>query len=121
MASRVLFELFFFLLPFALFGLYRVAIAEAQQEGRSPWPIKRLFGAGMALAIGFWVLFIVIDHRGGRDECYRPARLENGVMIPGETYPCEKDHSHIGEPANDDPGGVAQGVGEADPAGPDDR
>ena len=120
MASRVLFELFFFLLPFALFGLYRIALTEAREEGRKPWPIKGLFGAGMVLAIGFWILFIILDHQGGRDECYRPARLENGVMIPGETYPCERDLTRIGEAETDDPGGISQGVGEVNPAGPDD-
>lgn len=119
MASRVLFELFFFLLPFGMFGLYRIAITEAEEEGRKPWPIRWLFGAGMVLAIGFWIVFIILDHRGGRDECIRPSRLENGVLIPQETYPCERDLTKIGRPQSDDPGGVADGVGEVHPAGPE--
>lgn len=109
MATRVLFQLVLFLLPFVLFAIYRIAIAEAQSEGRKPWPIRWLFGVGLALAIGSWLAFIFLD-RGGREECYRPARMENGVMVPGETYPCDKDLSQIGIPRTDDPGGIASGV-----------
>ncbi|GAB5457114.1 MAG: hypothetical protein Hens3KO_01440 [Henriciella sp.] len=119
MATRVVFQLVLFLLPFFLFGIYRIAIAEAKQDGRKPWPIKWLFGIGLVLAVGSWLAFIFLD-RGGRDECYRPARMENGVMIPGETYVCDRDLTQIGVPPTDDPGGVATGVGEANPAGPDD-
>lgn|GEM_PF-350745 len=111
MGARILFQLVLFTLPFILFGVYRLAIAEAEQEGRKPWPIRLLFGAGLVLAVGSWLIFIVLD-RGGREECYRPTQIVDGVVIPGERYPCEKDLGSIGQPRTDDPGGQADGVGE---------
>ena len=89
MGARILFQLVLFLLPFILFGVYRLAIAEAEQEGRKPWPIRLLFGVGLGLAVGSWLIFIFLD-RGGREECYRPTQIVDGVVIPGERYPCEK-------------------------------
>lgn len=96
-----------------MFGLYRVAIAEAQEEGRKPWPIRWLFGAGLFLAVGTWILFILLD-RGEREECYRPATINS----PAETYPCEKDFTAPNTPRS--PGSAAPGVGDPEPPGPDD-
>lgn len=117
MAPRVLLQFFFFLLPFILFGLYRLAIVEAEQEGRKPWPIRVLFGIGLALGVGSWLLFIFLG-AGERETCYRESRFVNGEMVRGEEYPCEKDLTRAGKPLNDDPGGVARGVGNPKPAGP---
>lgn len=111
MGARILFQLVLFTLPFILFGVYRLAITEAEQEGRKPWPIRLLFGVGLALAVGSWLVFIFID-RGGREECYRPTQIVDGVVVPGERYPCEKDLGSIGIPKTEDPGGQADGVGE---------
>ena len=111
MAPRILTQLVLFALPFILFALYRLAITEAEQEGRKPWPIRFLFGAGLVLAVGSWIIFIFLD-RGGREECYRPAQIVDGVVIPGERYACEKDLGAIGVPRTEDPGGQATGVGE---------
>lgn len=111
MAPRILFQLVLFMLPFILFGVYRLAITEAQQDGRKPWPIRLLFGVGLALAVGSWLIFIVLD-RGGREECFKPAQIVDGVVVPGERYACEKDLGSIGLPRNEDPGGRAEGVGE---------
>jgi hypothetical protein len=111
LGARILFQLVLFTLPFILFGVYRLAITEAEQEGRKPWPIRLLFGVGLALAVGSWLVFIFID-RGGREECYRPTQIVDGVVVPGERYPCEKDLGSIGIPKTEDPGGQADGVGE---------
>lgn len=111
MGARILFQLVLFTLPFILFGVYRLAIAEAEQDGRKPWPIRLLFGVGLGLAVGSWLIFIFLD-RGGREECYRPTQIVDGVVIPGERYPCEKDLGNLGQPTTDDPGGQADGVGE---------
>ncbi|MCR9080074.1 MAG: hypothetical protein NXH78_13340 [Hyphomonadaceae bacterium] len=111
MGARILFQLVLFTLPFILFGVYRLAIAEAEQEGRKPWPIRLLFGLGLVLAVGSWLIFIFLD-RGGREECYRPTQIVDGVVVPGERYACEKDLGAIGVPKTDDPGGQADGVGE---------
>ncbi|MEL7393642.1 MAG: DUF6111 family protein, partial [Pseudomonadota bacterium] len=109
MAPRILLQLTLFLLPFILFGVYRLAIAEAEEEGRKPWPIRLLFGAGLVLAVGSWLILILLD-RGGREECYRPAQIVDGAVVPGESYACEKDLGAIGLPRTEDPGGQADGV-----------
>ncbi|MEM9054940.1 MAG: hypothetical protein AAGB16_06405 [Pseudomonadota bacterium] len=116
MAPRVLFQLVFFLLPFILFGLYRLAVAEAEQDGRKPWPIRVLFGIGLALAVGSWLLFIFLD-RGGGDQCYRAAYVdpETREFVEGSYYPCERDVTGIGIPRSEDPGGQAEGIGERAP------
>jgi hypothetical protein len=113
MGARVLFQLVFFLLPFILFGLYRLAIAEAEQEGRKPWPIRVLFGIGLVLAVGSWLVFIFLD-RGGGDQCYRASYIdqETGEFVEGSYYPCDRDVSGIGIPRSEDPGGQAEGIGE---------
>ncbi len=113
MAPRILTQLVLFILPFILFGLYRVAVAEAQLDGRKPWPIRALFGVGTGLAVGSWFIFILLD-RGGREECYRPSYrdAQTGAFVRGETYPCQKAYDAIGVPKSDDPGGTPQGVGE---------
>ena len=116
MGARILFQLVLFTLPFILFGVYRLAIVEAQQDGRKPWPIRLLFGVGLALAVGSWLVFIFLD-RGGREECYRPTQIVDGVVVPGERYPCEKDLGAIGVPRSDDPGGQADGVGDRQDSG----
>ncbi|MEL7546768.1 MAG: hypothetical protein AAGJ84_08960 [Pseudomonadota bacterium] len=110
MATRLFFQLFFFILPFLAFGVYRVAIAEAELDGRKPWPIRWLFGIGAGLAVASWLLFIFID-RGGEAYCYTPSRMVDGEIIGGERYPCERDLTGIGSPANRDPGGQPSGYG----------
>jgi len=119
LAPRVIFELILFLLPFILFGVYRIAVTEAEQDGRKPWPIRWLFGIGAALAVGVWIVMILMN-RGGRDECYTATRMVDGVMVEGEKYACDKDLSGIGTPKTDDPGGVAPGVGGLSPEKSDD-
>lgn len=114
MATRLLFQLFFFLLPFLAFGVYRVAIAEAELDGRKPWPIRWLFGIGAMLAVLSWLAFIFID-RGGEEYCYKPSRLVDGEIVRGERYPCDRDLTGIGLPANNDPGGQPGGFGLSDP------
>lgn len=116
MATRILFQLFFFLLPFLAFGVYRVAVAEAELEGRKPWPIRWLFGIGAVLAVGSWLLFIFLD-RGEGNYCYTPTRIVDGELVEGQRYACDRDLSHIGEPKSEDPGSSASGVGEPEPVG----
>lgn len=118
MTYRLLFELIVFLSPFAAFGLWRLATQEAIEEGRKPWPVAVLFGAGAFLAIAAWVILIFMD-RGGRETCYEPRRLVDGQMVGGEEVPCEKVKTDLGRAASKDPGGKAHGLGGDDPAGPD--
>lgn len=114
MTYRLIFELVLFLMPFAAFGLYRLARQEALEEGRKPWPITVLFIAGAVLAILAWVVLIFID-RGSGETCYERKRLVDGVMVGGEEIPCEKERSTLGSPASRDPGGQASGLGVNNP------
>ncbi len=107
---RIFFQLTLFLLPFVLFGLYRLAIVEAVQEGRKPWPIRVLFGTGLGLFLISWIVLLFLD-RGGREECYRPSQIIDGVLVEGEKYACKKDLQNVGVPRSEDPGGRAEGVG----------
>lgn len=109
MAYRILVQLFFFILPFLVFGVYRLLVADAEADGRKAWPVHILFGVGAALAAIVWIVFIFSD-QDERGVCYVPSRIENGVFIPAETIPCDQDVSGLGEPLDSDPGGEAQGV-----------
>lgn len=116
--SRVFLQFALILLPFILFGLYRLAIAEAEQEGRKPWPIRVLFGTGLALFLISWFGLLMLD-RGGEAMCYTPRELVDGEIVGGEAYPCEKDISQAGIPRSDNPGGDAAGVDVSRPAMPE--
>ncbi len=116
MATRVLFQLALFVLPFLLFAIYRVALAEARSEGRKPWPIRVLFGIGLVLAIGSWIAFIILD-KVRPEMCGGESYLDRatGEVMKTEQYPCERDLSQAGIPRSDDPGSAAQGVGTVSP------
>lgn len=88
MGPRILLQMVLFALPFILFGIYRIAITEAEQEGRKPWPIRALFGAGLGLAVGGWLILIVLDRIGG-EPCYKPADMIDGRIVPAEKIPCD--------------------------------
>ncbi len=88
MGPRILLQMVLFFLPFIMFGIYRIAIAEAEQEGRKPWPIRALFGAGLGLAIGGWLVLIVLDRIGG-EPCYQPAEIVDGEIMPAQRIPCD--------------------------------
>ncbi|MEM8616356.1 MAG: hypothetical protein AAGF20_05415 [Pseudomonadota bacterium] len=111
LAPRVLLQLALFALPFILFGLYRLAVMEAEVEGRKPWPLRVLFGAGLVLAVGSWMAFIVLED-STRDRCYEPQRLVDGEIVGGTYYDCQKDIANSGVPNSRDPGGSATGVGD---------
>ncbi|WP_340691283.1 DUF6111 family protein [Hyphomonas sp.] len=114
MAGRLVFEAFIFSIPFILFGLYLLATASVEQEGKRKWPVQMLFLAGLALATIAWFVLIVLEKKE-RDVCHEPARFENGVIIPARDYPCEQNVRDVGAPLKDAPGIVPQGaVGPAD-------
>lgn len=84
MGARLLLELLILVSPFAIFGLYRIAVAEATAEGRKPWPVQRLFIIGFVLAILAWVALMVLEERNPEGE---------------------RNVRNIGVPASNDPGG----------------
>lgn len=100
MGSRLLIQLIILLAPFAIYGLYRIAIEEAAAEGKKPWPIFRLFVIGFALTAATWVLFKVFEVK----ECREPSQLIDGKIVEGAVIPCERDMTNIGIPATEDPG-----------------
>lgn len=106
MGSRILIEILILLSPFAIYGLYRLAIEEAAAEGKKPWPIQRLFIIGFVLAIVAWLGFLIWDKsRSNTELCKGPSVLVDGKIRPGPEIPCPRDVKNIGIPASDDPGG----------------
>ena len=90
MPRLVLFELAMLVTPFALFGLYRLAVKDAQIEGRKAWPINLLFGAGVVLAVLAW-LFLILREERQEDICTGPSSFDpvSGEVVPGEEYKCD--------------------------------
>lgn len=118
MGSRILIEILVLLSPFAVYGLYRMALTEAASEGKKPWPVQRLFIIGFVLAIIAWVVLLAWDKTANSgDMCPGERTFVNGEIVQGPDRPCQRDVSGIGIPATDDPGG---GSPESDPSGEDD-
>lgn len=111
MAGRILFELLVFAIPFLVFGLYLLATATAEQEGRRKWPINLLFIIGLALATVAYFILAFLEDRSS-DMCRTPTRYVDGKLVPGELYPCEHDLQNAGRPLSDDPGGSVEPVTE---------
>lgn len=111
MGSRILIEILVLLSPFAVYGLYRLALSEAASEGKKPWPVQRLFLIGFALAIVAWVALLAWDKSNGGDEmCPGEKILVNGKIVQGPDVPCKRDVEGIGVPASEDPGGSSPPV-----------
>ncbi len=121
MARQFVISFVLFTLPFILYGIYRLLVMDAEVRGRKTWPLNLLFGSGVVLAFAGYAVMLAIALTTERDRntCYQPARFENGVLIPAQTVPCEKDLSGVGMPAREDPGGQARGVSGPQEADPD--
>lgn len=102
MPRLVLFELAMLLTPFVLFGIYRLAVRDAEVEGRKAWPINLLFGAGVVLAILGW-LFLLLREGDNREVCRGPESYDSatGKVVPGEEYDCNLGLRPRGEPLGD--------------------
>jgi len=107
LAGRILFELFFFSIPFLVFGLYLIATATAEQEGRRKWPINLLFLIGLGFAVVAFFAMAFFDKRTP-ELCQKPTRYVDGKLVPGEFYPCPHDLKDAGRPGSDDPGGSVE-------------
>lgn len=77
MLRIVLINLALFLVPFALYLLWA-----AVRGKRSDMPFYWLVGSGVALALIAMVTLAQFQ-TGGVTGQYEPARIENGVIIPG--------------------------------------
>jgi len=108
MGSRILIEILVLLSPFAVFGLYRMALTEAASEGRKPWPVQRLFIIGFALAIVAWMALLAWEKTSmGTNICPGERVLVDGEIVQGPDVPCDRNVQGIGVPANDDPGSAS--------------
>ncbi len=105
MARQTIISILLFVLPFILYGIYRLLVSDAKHDGRKTWPINVLFGSGVALALlGYGVMLThALTSERDRDVCYEAARFENGVLIPAREVPCTKDLSNVGKPADEIP------------------
>lgn len=97
MIYRIAIQIFFLMLPFLVYGVYRYFLVGAQQGGRKVWPINVLFITGAVISGVVWIVSILNEDRE-RDRCREPARLENGEFVPSSTIPCEKDVTQVGIP-----------------------
>jgi len=100
MPRLVLFEISMLLLPFILFGIYRIAVKDAQIEGRKAWPINLLFGIGVLLAVVAW-LFLILREDRDSTICTGPSSFDpvTGEVVPGEEYQCDLGLPPRGAPA----------------------
>ncbi|MEQ9505180.1 MAG: DUF6111 family protein [Hyphomonas sp.] len=98
MAGRLLIELFIFSLPFLVFGTFLLATQSAEDAGRRKWPVQMLFLIGIGLATAAWFIMIALEPRE-RGMCIEPARVENGVVVPARSYPCEHRPEDVGLPS----------------------
>ena len=83
---RVLYELFLFLLPFALYFLY-TRVAQRNEEGAlhhaHPW--LWLFVSGLLLVIASFI-WLGVTEGSGSTGTYTPAHQQNGEVVPGEFH-----------------------------------
>jgi hypothetical protein len=96
-AGRLLIELLIFSLPFLIFGTYLLATRSAEDAGRRKWPVQLLFAIGIGLATIAWFVMIALEPRD-RGMCLEPERVENGIVIPARSYPCEHRPEDVGIP-----------------------
>jgi hypothetical protein len=84
MTRVLLIRMLVFLVPFALYEIYR---AISHRESRRPWP--QLFIAGLVLVVASFV-YVGLTEGSAPEERYVPPHVENGKLVPGHTEPQEK-------------------------------
>ena len=84
MARLIAFDAVFFLLPFAIYALWLLATRQSVSQV-ADWPLRTiayLAIGGAVLMIGAVLVFISFSS-GGPGSKYVPAKMENGVIVPG--------------------------------------
>jgi uncharacterized protein DUF6111 len=86
MIRPVLTELALFLAPFAAYAIYLWA-ARGGMLDRADWPLSTLASLTIVALLLVAGSFIVLAQWGGGPpgSTYRPAHIENGKFVPGET------------------------------------
>lgn len=87
MTQRILIELALFLVPFAVFFLFRAASKDLKVRDR--WPLTMLIGIGGVLAGGSLIIK-ALSEKPDAAPCYQSPRYENGVYIEGKNVPCDQ-------------------------------
>ncbi len=85
MAQRIFVELLLFLVPFAVFLVYRAASRDLKIRDR--WPLTRLVIIGTVLAVAALIIVPLLEPSES-DKCFSPARYVDGKTISPEEIPC---------------------------------
>jgi hypothetical protein len=86
MTQRILVELLLFLIPFAVFLIYRAASRDLKIKDR--WPLTRLVIIGAVIAVLGLVIPPLLEPREA-DKCFDPTRLDaEGRIVPAKEIPC---------------------------------
>ena len=87
MAQRVLIELLLFLIPLAVFLVYRAASRDMKIRDR--WPLTRLV-VGAAIASAALIITPLLEPRES-DKCFEPVRYDaEGKIVAPREIPCEQ-------------------------------
>jgi hypothetical protein len=73
-------EILLFLLPFALFAVWRISIAFAR-------PSLVWFALAFAVVLAAGTAYFGLERRLPRTDTYVPARIEDGKIVPGQGVP----------------------------------
>jgi Family of unknown function (DUF6111) len=86
MTQRILIELLLFLIPFAVFLVYRAASRDLKIKDR--WPLTRLVIAGGAIALLGLIIPPLLEPRES-ETCYSAVMYDaEGRVIPPHKIPC---------------------------------
>ncbi|KAB2869163.1 MAG: hypothetical protein F9K43_11715 [Bauldia sp.] len=84
MARLIAFDVLAFLLPFAAYGAWLFA-TRGSLSNASDWPVRTVayLAMGGAVMMLIAIVFFISFDTGQPGKTYVPARLENGVIVPG--------------------------------------
>ena len=89
MIRQILLALILLATPFALYATYVTFVQKKKAETGGTWdeaPLVWLLSAGVALIL-ISLTFLALNTGSEPGSAYRPARLEDGKLVPGEVIP----------------------------------
>ncbi len=88
MTQRIIVEILLFLIPFAVFLVYRAASRDLRIRDR--WPLTRLVVIGGFIAILGLIIPPLLEPREA-DKCFDPVRYDaEGRIVPPREVPCSE-------------------------------